>query len=397
MNETTTPARRHPVRLWIALGAILALIVGGVAAGAWFRTAGDRAARVDTTQTVLEDRLQALVDAGYPAALVSVTEPDGERHDAAAGDADNTAGDAELRVGSNTKMFVAAVVLQLVDEGLVGLDTPIDTYLPGVVTGDGIDGTAITVRQLLQHRTGLPDDTAEVAEHAFEVRDDYVSPRDLVDRALEKPAVFAPGTEYRYTNTNYLVLGLLIERVTERALWEQIDDRIVTPLDLEHTYLPLPGERSLRGAHPEAFHADTPGELRDITELDPSWAWAAGALVSSTADLNTFMQALLGGELLSAESLAAMQETVPAGDELWPDAAYGLGLERTPLSCGGVAWGHGGDIPGTQTRNAVAPDGTAVSVAVTALPWAIVDPADEEKLLEAYRMVVDVLDATLCD
>jgi D-alanyl-D-alanine carboxypeptidase len=100
---------------------------------------------------------------------------------------------------------------------------------------------------------------------------------------------------------------------------------------------------------------------------------------------------------LSDASRTEMNTTVPAGDELWPEATYGLGLQSYPLSCGGVAWGHGGDIPGTQTRNAVGPDGTAVTVAVTSLPWAVVDMNDEEKLLEQYQIVVDALDETLCD
>jgi D-alanyl-D-alanine carboxypeptidase len=287
-------------------------------------------------------------------------------------------------------------VLQLVDEGLVELDQPIDTYLPGLVTGSGIDGTVITVRQLLQHTSGLPEYADQIAADAFGAQDTYISPRDMLDVALERAAVFAPGEKWEYSNTNYLTLGLLIERVTDRPLYEQVDERIVEPLGLEHTYMPVPGERELRGDHPEGYHLDNDGELRTITEMDPAFGWAAGAIVASPSDLNLFMQALLDGELMSDNSLAQMKTTVP-GDELWPEATYGLGLQSYPLSCGGVAWGHGGDIPGTQTRNAVGPDGTAVTVAVTSLPWAVVDMNDEAKLLEQYQIVVDALDETLCD
>lgn len=366
------------------------MLVGVAGAGAW-ATLPETSPDADP----VEDRLQSLVEAGYPSALASVTSPDGQSTDATAG-ADVPA-DGEIRIASNTKMFVATVVMQLVDEGAVDLDASVETYLPGLVVGTGIDGAGITVRQLLQHTSGLPEYADQIAADAFAVREQYVSPRDMLDVALERPAAFAPGERWEYSNTNYLVLGLLVERVTDRALGEQIDERVVEPLGLEHTYLPNPGERELRGPHPTGYHAKVAGELVDFTALDPSFAWAAGAMVSTPSELNTFMQALLDGELVSEQSLAAMQTGVPAGDELWPEATYGLGLQSYPLSCGGTAWGHGGDIPGMQTRNAVGPDGTSVTIAVPALPWAVTDPADEEKLLDQYKIVVDVLDETLCD
>ncbi|NUJ88331.1 beta-lactamase family protein [Plantibacter sp. MCCC 1A11337] len=390
---------RH--RTLIAVSAAAALLAGTVSLSAC-SSATEQTAGTGSESGPLQDRMQSLVDAGYPAALASVTGPDGRSIEVAAGIGDLATDepapvDGEVRIASNTKMFVATVVLQLVEEGTVALDAPIDTYLPGLVTGSGIDGTRITVRQLLQHTAGLPEYADQIAADAFAAQERYISPRDMLDIALAKPAVFAPGERWEYSNTNYLVLGLLIEAVTDRALPQQIDERIVEPLDLEHTYFPAPGERELRGAHPKGYHAKTVGELLDITALDPSFAWSAGAMVSTPHELDVFMQALLDGDLLDEESLAEMQTTVPAGDELWPEASYGLGLQRYPLSCGGAAWGHGGDIPGTQTRNAVGPDGTAVTIAVTSLPWAVVSPDDNERLMEQYRIVVDALDATLCE
>jgi D-alanyl-D-alanine carboxypeptidase len=404
MNDTQTaspapasPPRRPKAPFFVAIAATVALTAGSVAFGAWDRT--DTSAAADTP---LEARMEGLVDAGYPAALASVTNGDGEQVDVATGVGnldEHTAPpvDGEVRVASNTKMYVATVVMQLVEEGMVNLDEPIETYLPGLVAGEGIDGTVITVRQLLQHTSGLPEYADQVAADAFAAQNVYISPRDMLDIALTKPANFQPGERWEYSNTNYLTLGLLIERVTERPLQEQIDERIIRPLGLEHTYFPSAGERELRGDHPLGYHITTDGALRDITALDPAFAWSAGALVASPSDLNRFMQALLSGELVDDASLAEMQRTVPAGDELWPEATYGLGLQSYPLSCGGVAWGHGGDIPGTQTRNAVGPDGTAVTIAVTALPWAIGDQTDEEQLMADYRIVVDALDETLCE
>jgi D-alanyl-D-alanine carboxypeptidase len=397
----------HRTRNVIAITTAATLTIGAVALGAWSRTdsfASDSVASTSSHRaaTPVEDRLQGLIDAGYPGALASVTDADGKSINVAAGTGNIAEGtevplDGEVRVGSNTKMYVATIVLQLVDEGLVELDAPIETYLPGLVSGSGIDGTVITVRHLLQHTSGLPEYADQIAADAFAAQDTYISPRDMLDVALAQPALFAPGEKWEYSNTNYLTLGLLVERVTDRPLFEEVDVRIVEPLGLEHTYMPSPGEMELRGDHPLGYHIDDAGELRDITALDPSWAWAAGAIVASPSDLNRFTQALLDGELLSDASLTEMKTTVPAGDELWPEATYGLGLQSYPLSCGGVAWGHGGDIPGTQTRNAVGPDGTAVTVAVTSLPWAVVDMNDEEKLLEQYQIVVDALDETLCD
>ena len=395
--DTPTASRRHRGRSIIAIGAAVTLAAGAIALGAWSNTDARAAA-----STALDETLQTLVEAGYPAVLASVTDTGGDSTNSAVGEGNLATGaepplDGEVRVGSNTKMYVATVVLQLVDEGLVVLDEPINTYLPGLVTGDGIDGSAITVRQLLQHTSGLPEYADQIAADAFAVQDLYVSPRDMLDVALDKPALFAPGERWEYSNTNYLTLGLLIERITQRPLFEQIDERIVQPLGLHHTYLPETGEREIRGEHALGYHIDPTGELRDITALDTSWAWSAGAIVASPSDLNRFMQALLAGDLTSDAALAEMKTTVPSGDELWPEATYGLGLQGYPLSCGGVAWGHGGDIPGTQTRNAVGPGGTAVTVAVTALPWAITDATDEETLLSYYQMVVDVFDQTLCD
>lgn len=393
-HTTTTPRRRG--RTIVAITAAGALTVGALAFGAWSRIGAS-----GSEESPLTASMQSLVDAGFPAALASSTKENGDRVDVAVGKGDLESGaeppvDGEVRIGSNSKVYVATIVLQLVEEGAVVLDEPIETYLPGLVTGDGIVGANISVRQLLQHTSGLPEYAAEIAADAFGVQNSYLAPRALLDVALENPVVFAPGERWEYSNTNYLVLGLLIESLTSRVLYEQIDERIIEPLGLKHTYLPVPGDRSIRGEHPLGYHQDSEGELRDITEMDPSFAWAAGAMVASPSDLNRFMQALLNGELLSEASLDEMKSSVPAGDALWPGAVYGLGLQGFPLSCGGMAWGHGGDIPGTQTRNAVGPDGTAATIAVTALPWALVDMTDEERLLEKYKIVVDALDETLC-
>ncbi|MBI9115580.1 serine hydrolase domain-containing protein [Sanguibacter suaedae] len=406
-RPTTTPSRRRAV----AIGATSVLAVGALGAGVWWGAGSvladdpgvaSSAAGEPAANPVVQDRLEGLVDLGFPAALASVTHPDGDHDDYVAGVGDVATGaavpvDGEVRVGSNTKTFTAVTVLQLVDEGLVELDAPIETYLPGLVRGDGIDGRAITVRQLLQHTSGLPEYTAEFALELEKIQHAYVPTRDLIDIALAQPAHFAPGERWEYSNTNYILLGMLIEKVTQRPVAEEVTERIVDPLGLEHTYYPTAGEQELRGDHPTAYHVGSDGEQIDVTELDPSWAGAAGQVVASPSDLNEFARAVLDGRLLSEEMMTEMQTTVPSDDGSWPGAEYGLGLQSYPLSCGGVIWGHGGDIHGFQTRNGVAPDGTAFSVAVTSLPWGFIDMDDEDALDEAYDAVTDTLDAAFCE
>ena len=375
-----------PVAAAIALGA-----AGGAASAAPSKGEAES----------LKSRAQGLVEAGYPAALAAVTDSKGESAGVAVGKGNLETGqappmDGEVRVGSNTKTFVAVVVMQLVQEGKVGLDEPIETYLPGLIKGEGIDGSKITVRQLLQHTSGLPEytDTIPGSGDIFQVKDHYAQPRDLLDAALGKPAAFEPETQWKYTNTNYIVLGMLIERVSQRPVGEQIDERIVKKLGLSHTYFPAPGEEKIRGTHPQGYHLSAGGKLEDITEMDPFWAWAAGAMISTPSELNTFFQAVFDGRLLTQSSIDEMKKGV---DTDKAGVVYGLGLIGRSLSCGGTAWGHGGDIAGYHTRGGVGPDGTAVTVAVTALPSAIADQNNpESSAKEKAGKVDETVDATLC-
>ena len=350
----------------------------------------------------LKSRAQGLVDAGYPAALAAVTDSKGESAGVAVGKGSLETGqapplDGEVRIGSNTKTFVAVVVMQMVQEGKVGLDEPIETYLPGLIKGEGIDASRITVRQLLQHTSGLPEHTDYYFSSnaaALENIQHYIPARDLLDVALSKPAAFEPGTQWSYSNTNYIVLGMLIERVSQRPVGEQIDQRIIKRLGLSHTYLPGNGEKKIRGSHPQGYHINGEGKLEDVTEMDASLPWAAGAMVSTPSELNTFFQAVFDGRLLTQASIDEMKKGVDTGSG---GMVYGLGLFGTPLSCGGTSWGHGGGIFGYETHNAVGPDGTAVTVAVTALSSAIADQSNlENSAKEKAGKVDEAVDAALC-
>ncbi|MGJ0156266.1 serine hydrolase domain-containing protein [Streptomyces sp. CH8.1] len=321
--------------------------------------------RPDTLQRSL-DRL--VRSDGLPAALASVTGRDGHTRTYVAGAGDLATGaevprDGQVRIGSNTKTFTAVVVLQLVGEGRVGLDAPVETYLPGLVRGDGIDGRHITVRQLLQHMSGLPNYTE------YDLQPRPYDPRDLLDIALRHKAHFAPGAKWEYSNTNYVLAGLIVEKVTGRDLAREIDRRIIQRLGLRHTYFPAPGDVTIREPHPHGYHRETAdGPLRDITDMDPSWSWAAGQLISTNSDLNRFFSELLRGRLLPDAQLAQMRTTVPA-DYFGRGAGYGLGLVSRPLSCGGVYWGHGGSFPGYETRGGATEHGRrAAHIAVTTQP-----------------------------
>ena len=344
---------------------------------------------------------QSLVDGGYPAALTAVRDKDGNTIGAAAGVGNLETGEAppldgEVRIGSNTKTFVAVVIMQLVQEGKITLDEPIETYLPGLLKGEGIDATKITVRQLLQHTSGLPEYTDQIGlEDIFQVRDIYYSPRDLIDIALTHPAAFEPGSQFKYTNTNYIVLSLLAEKVTHRPLAEQITQRITEPLGLTHTYYPGPGEEDIRGTHPHGYHRNSSAEeWKDITRMDPSWAGGAGAMISTPSELGTFIQATFNGTLLTQDSITEMKKTVDTGQ---PNHGYGLGIFSMPLSCGGEAWGHSGGLPGYVTQNMVGPDGTTVTTAGTAWgPALLSDPTDRAALQQKQKLMSDAVDSLMC-
>jgi D-alanyl-D-alanine carboxypeptidase len=281
---------------------------------------------------------------------------------------------ARFRIGSMTKPFVATTVLQLVGEGRLSLDDRVERWLPGVVRGHGNDGREVTVRQLLQHTSGLPEYTGSIEwintlEGFKRHRLDTVKPRQAIRIALRQKPTFAPGTSWSYSNTNYMLAGMIIQAVTGRAWQDEVRDRVVTPLGLKHTTLPgtdpdMPAPHAVgyeRFPGPGATPEDPRyGEQIDATRQNVSWGGPAGEIISSTDDANRFLRALVGGRLLQPAQLAEMQRTVPTESGFrknWPGARYGLGIMRIPTPCG-ISWSHGGDIMGYMTRNAVNADGT---------------------------------------
>ena len=282
-----------------------------------------------------------------------------------------------VRIGSVTKTFTASLVLQLVAEGKVDLDAPIEQYLPGLLhgsdmdgsdmDGSGTDGSAITVRQLLQHRSGLPEFAGEPGADEWIAANENrtLTPSAAVAIALGKPAQFVPGTSFVYTNTNYIVLGMLVESVTGRSYADELQSRILDPLDLEDTYLPAAGERDIRGDHLTGYQ-DLDGGLTDVSRTEPSIPWAAGAMVSTGTDLNAFWRALLDGQVVPAEQLAEMTTPQVAATEA-EGLGYGMGVGATELPCGVTYTGHSGGIYGYYTLSGATPD-RAFTVTLTSTP-----------------------------
>ncbi|WP_443055829.1 serine hydrolase domain-containing protein [Streptomyces sp. NBC_00690] len=373
---------RRAARALVAPAALGALLVSTPAAG--LPMAEDPVQR-GMERLVTEDR--------WPGALAAVRGPGDRRfRHLTAGVADLDTGapvpsDGRVRIGSNSKTYLAVVVLQLVGEGRVDLDGPIETHLPGLVRGEDIDGRNITVRQLLQNTSGLPNYTDYLDPDWFRIRDIYWEPRELLDLAPAHKATFPPGTDWSYSNTNFLLAGLLVQKVTGRPPAEEIERRILQPLGLRDTYTPVPGERGIRGPHPQGYHADDPEQTpRNITRMDPSWAWAVGSMIATPSDLSRFFSGLMNGRLLNPALLEQMRTTVPA-DKLWPGWRYGLGLLSAPLSCGGLVWGHGGDIPGYKTLSGVTDNGHAATLALTGIRLASHPSVEHAN---------DVLDTALC-
>ncbi|MYT93882.1 serine hydrolase [Streptomyces sp. SID8359] len=295
--------------------------------------------------------LESAMANGAPGAMARYLGPDGAR-ERAVGVRDRRSGAAmdtraRFRIGSVTKTFSSVVLLQLVDEGRLTLDAPVNTYLEGLLPDD-----RITVRHLLTHRSGLADYTDAMFERTvpgFEaVRNRVFSYQELVGLSLAEPRTTEPGAAYRYSNANFVVVGMLIEKLTGRPVADAYQRRIIKPLRLDATSYVHPDTR-IRGTHVRGYlHPDEAGEpLVDSTEQTLSWAQSAGAVISSPADLNTFTSALMRGRLLSPAALEAMTTVTPT--DATGTRFYGLGLRRYDLTCGTQVYGHTGTVQGYYT------------------------------------------------
>ncbi|MFI0740733.1 serine hydrolase domain-containing protein [Streptomyces sp. NPDC021100] len=315
----------------------------------------------------LREALRAVVADGIPGAVAEVRDEHGVWR-GTAGVEDLRTGrppsaDDRFRAGSVTKSLVATVVLQLVAEKRVGLDDPVDRSLPGVIPA-GRHGKQITVRQLLHHTSGLPNYTdalvKSIGGDLGQLRTRHWTPRELIALALTETSPFEPGEKgkWEYSNTNYVVLGLLVERLTGHSLGHEIDRRVVRPLHLKNTGVPSDARLAGRHLHGyERFPRPT-APYTDITEYDPDVFRGPGNVVSDAHDLNTFYRALGAGRLLPARLNKEMRTLTPDGGDR-KGRFYGLGLEGNTTVCadGTLMLGHTGSVPGYATFSFGTADG----------------------------------------
>ncbi|MGW0748799.1 serine hydrolase domain-containing protein [Streptomyces sp. NPDC002587] len=258
--------------------------------------------------------------------------------------------DFQIRIGSETKTFTVTALLQLVDQGKIGLDDPIGKYVTGVPNGD-----RITLRQLAGMRSGLfnySEDEGFIKAFEADPKKPF-TPQQLLGYSFTHPVQFAPGAEWQYSNTNLILLGLVIEKITGRPLREVIERDVLEPAGLRHTLFPVGAE--FPAPHAQGYtDQSASGKIVNATDWDPSWAWAAGAIISDQQDLRSWARTLATGTLLTPATQAERLKTTSIGI---PGAGYGLGIFNIQ------GWiGHNGSLPGYETLTVYLPEDRATMV-----------------------------------
>ncbi|WP_440556610.1 serine hydrolase domain-containing protein [Streptomyces sp. SCPE 10] len=327
----------------IAVGAALTLAV---------LTAAPVHADAPTAASILKAGAQKGIADGYPGVVGQVRSGDSAQYVSAG--TGNTATkapadpQAQFRIGSNTKAFIATVLLQLEAENKLSLDDSVARWLPGAVDANGYDGSRITLRELLNHTSGLPDfvhDTSFYNSYAANREPDRARPpQTLVDLglALQRPSS-EPGEKWAYSNTNYVLAGMVIKAATGNDPAIEITRRIIEPLGLRHTVFPT-SDPTLQGNYLHGYAYGWLGTvLTDVTVSNVQAMGSAGAMVSNLDDLAAFTRALLDGQLLPPAQEAELKTTVPTGSA---GISYGLGISRFQLPCGRWVWSHNGAVLG---------------------------------------------------
>ncbi|MCD5418865.1 beta-lactamase family protein [Rhodococcus pyridinivorans] len=332
----------------------------------------------------LESTVEQLMrDNAIPGAVVQISSPDrgdwtGTFGTSALDTDDPISADDHFRIGSNTKTMTVTAILQLVQEGRLSLDDPISKYIDGVPNGD-----TITLAQLAEMRSGLysytfdPDFNATLDREPEKVW----TQEELLQIAFAQPVNFSPGEQFEYSNTNTVLLGLVVEELTGMPVAESFDERIFAPLGLANTSFPAIEDSSIPDPHPRGYMFGTnvstidsfelpddqqaaavAGTLKpnDVTDDNPSWAWTAGAAISTVDDMTTYVKALVGGGLLDQQMQQTRLDSVQSVGG--GTAGYGLGMARF-----GPLLGHDGQLPGFMTFMGHDPDTDLTIVIATNL------------------------------
>ena len=364
MSFLRSPARRNVLRV---TGVVVAVGLATAGSSAYAFAAGAGSGQEVSGQAVssqppagLQQAADQLVADGVPGVII--TSRQGLHvSNVVAGVADKATGQPmqpqdKVRIASITKTFVATVVLQLAAEGRLSLNDSVQKWLPGVITGHGYHPAQITIRQLLQQTSGIQDYTSAPGFLTEANLAKTWQPQQLVDIALR---LGPPVHGWLYSDTNYILLGMIIQKVTGRSPGTEISRRILVPLGLHDTSFPLTSKQI-----PAPYAHGYYGSL-DVTNLvSPSIAWTAGAMISTVDDVARFYRALLDGRLLPPAQQRELLAAIPVNDtgELFAEH-YGLGIYSVQLACG-TAWGHDGGIIGFKTFAYTSPDGNRQAVIV---------------------------------
>ncbi|MCX5386660.1 serine hydrolase [Streptomyces sp. NBC_00083] len=307
------------------------------------------AARLDTAVK------QVMREANVPGVMVSLSAPGKGEYVRTFGVSDKATGapmatNMYMRIGSETKTFTVTAMLELVDQGKLGLDDPIGKYIPGVPNGD-----KITLRQLAQMRSGLfnySEDPGFVNALLSNPEKPF-TPQQLLDYSFKHPVMFQPGKQFFYCNTNLILLGLVIEKASGMPLHEYLDQKVLKPAGLTHTVFAT--DAAFPSPHAQGYTNQTlNGKVAVTTNWNPTWAWAAGAMISDLGDLKSWARTLATGTLLSPQTQAQRLETPPS---TIPGAGYGMGIFNVQ------GWiGHNGSLPGYESLTMYLPESKATLV-----------------------------------
>ncbi|MGW7098424.1 serine hydrolase domain-containing protein [Streptomyces sp. NPDC054838] len=308
-------------------------------------------------QRQLDEAVQKVMkEAQVPGVIVSLSAPGKGTYERTFGVADKATGapmkpDLNMRIGSETKTFTVTALLKLVDAGKVGLDDPIGKYVSGVPNGD-----RITLRQLAEMRSGLFNYSQDPGFFKALTSDPQraFTPQELLAYSFKHPVMFAPGADFYYCNTNLILLGLVVEKASGDKLSDYIRRNVLEPAGLHHTLFPTGAE--FPKPHAQGYTNQTAtGKTQDSADWDPSWGWAAGAMISDRDDLRTWAKVLATGTLLTPETQAQRLKVLNADDI--PDSGYGLGIFNVD------GWiGHNGSLPGYQSLTIYLPGPQATLV-----------------------------------
>ncbi|MFF8378471.1 serine hydrolase domain-containing protein [Streptomyces sp. NPDC015661] len=294
-------------------------------------------------------------ETGVPGVTVGLSAPGKGTYIRSFGVADKSTGQPMnpglyMRIGSETKTFTVTALLELVDRGEVSIDDPISKYVDGVPNGD-----RITLRNLASMRSGLFNYSADEGFYKALTSDPYrpFTPQELLAYSFKHPVQFQPGAEFDYCNTNLILLGLVVEKVSGTPLDEFVRTNVIEPAGLRHTVFPT--DAAFPSPHAHGYTEQTAsGQLEDSTDWNPSWAWAAGAMISDLQDLRTWARVVATGTLLTPRTQAERLRTYPSGV---PGAGYGLGIFNIQ------GWiGHNGSLPGYESLTIYLPEAKATLV-----------------------------------